>query len=80
MVAAQDWQVVNLSEKTGHKIANESASSWVTPNGPELVHHVAARSPHGDLLVFYWAPSHDWEVVNVSGLTGQKIAGAPVSW
>jgi len=77
---AQDWQVVNLSEKTGYKIASESPTSWLTPNGPELVHHVAARSPHGDLLVFYWAPSHDWEVVNVSGLTGQKIAGTPVSW
>jgi hypothetical protein len=77
---AQDWQVVNLSEKTGYKIASESPTSWLTPDGPELVHHVAARSPHGDLLVFYWAPSHDWKVVNVSGLTGQKIAGAPVSW
>lgn len=77
---AQDWQVVNVSEKVGHKIANEAPASWVTPNGPEMVHHIAARSPHGDLLVFYWAPSHDWEVVNVSSLTGQKIAGAPISW
>jgi len=42
---------------------------------------VAARSPDDDLLVFWdVAPLHNWQVVNVSSLTGKKITGAPVSW
>lgn len=74
-----DWQVVNVSQKTGHHIAGH-LTSWQTPNGPYNVEHLAGRSPNDDLLVFYWSPQHDWQVVNVSQKTGHKIAGAVTSW
>src|SRR5258708_5198927 len=76
---SHDWKVVNVSQKTGERVAGQVAS-WVVPNGNENVEHLAGRSPTGDLLVFYWSPSHDWQVVNVSAKTGQKISDAVTSW
>lgn len=55
-------------------------ASWTTPNGPKLVEHLAARSATGDLLVHFWQPGQDWKAVNVSEITGRKIAGPPVAW
>lgn len=74
-----DWQAVNVSQKTGQKIAGQ-VTSWITSDGPYLVEHLAGRSPNGDLLVFYWSPRQDWQVVNVSQKTGQKIAESVTSW
>ncbi len=74
-----DWQAVNVSQITGQKIAS-SATSWQTPDGPFIVEHLAAMSPSGDLLVFYWSPRHDWQVVNVSTITGQKLASPVTAW
>jgi hypothetical protein len=75
-----DWQVVNVSDKTGHKIAGP-VTSWQTPDGPYTVEHVAGPSPTGDLLVYWWSPRADWQVVNVSAIPGgQKVAGAVTSW
>jgi M6 family metalloprotease-like protein len=74
-----DWQVVNITAKTGQHVTGGIAA-WQTPNGPFLVEHLAARSPSGDLIVFWWSPQHDWQALNVSTKTGHRIAGAPVSW
>lgn len=74
-----DWQVVNVTAKTGQH-ATGAVTAWQTRNGPFLVEHLAARSPAGDLIVYWWSPQHDWQAVNVSAKTGRKIAGAPVSW
>ena len=74
-----DWQVVNATAKTGQPVIGGIAA-WQTPNGPFLVEHLAARSPDGDLIVFWWSPQHDWQAVNVSAKTGRRVAGAPVSW
>ncbi len=74
-----DWQVVNVSEKTGHKIA-DTVTSWLTPNGPHTVEHLAGRAPNGDLLVFWWSPIRDWQVVNVTAKTGRQIASAVASY
>lgn len=30
--------------------------------------------------IFYWSPRHDWQAVNVSQITGQKIASPLTSW
>jgi hypothetical protein len=76
---AHDWQVVDVTAKTGRTVAG-GVSSWQTPNGPEIVEHLAARDAAGHLLVFYWAPSHDWRVVDVSAITGAVVIGTPTSW
>jgi hypothetical protein len=88
-----DWQVVNVSQKLGQQIEGAPRTSWVVGN----VEHVAASSPaeglsgvgpihrkierNGDLLVFFFSPDKDWNVVNVSQKLGQKIGYAPsTSW
>ncbi|MGZ5247152.1 MAG: M6 family metalloprotease domain-containing protein [Flavitalea sp.] len=74
-----DWQAVNVSEKTGRKIAG-SPESWQTKSGQYNVEHLAARANDNSLLVFWWSPLHDWQFVNVSSKTGKKIKGNTISW
>ena len=74
-----DWRVVDVSALTGQRIAGP-VTSWVTRTQSTTVEHLAARSPSGDLLVFYFTSQHTWRVVNVSALTDQRIAGPPTSW
>jgi M6 family metalloprotease-like protein len=74
-----DWQVVNVTAKTGQRVIGGIAA-WQTRNGPFLVEHLAARTPTGDLIVFWWSPQNDWQAVNVSSKTGKHVAGVPVSW
>jgi hypothetical protein len=38
------------------------------------VEHVGARSSQGDLLIFFFSPGKDWQVVNVCVKIGQYIA------
>jgi photosystem II stability/assembly factor-like uncharacterized protein len=76
---SHDWRVVDISAITGQRVMS-TPTSWQTANGPLNVEHLAAHGVTGDLLVFYWAPTHDWQVVNVSGITGVKIGGPPTSW
>jgi hypothetical protein len=77
----QDWQAVNVSNIAGQQKISGALTSWQTPNGPFNVEHLAAMSPNGDVLVFFWSPEHDWQVVNVSNIAGrQKIASALTSW
>lgn len=65
----------DVSATTGEQIAGP-VTSWQTPDGPYNVEHLAGMSPTGDLLVFYWSPQQtDWEVTNVSTVTGEQIAG-----
>lgn len=74
-----NWQVVNVTQKTSQYVTGGIAA-WQTRNGPFLVEHLAARSPDGDLIVFWWSPQHDWQAVNVSAKTKRRVAGAPVAW
>jgi hypothetical protein len=74
-------KVVNVTQITGHKVAAGGVTSWQTPDGPYLVEHLAAAAPDGDLMVFYWSPRHDWQAVNVTQITGHKVAaGGVTSW
>jgi hypothetical protein len=75
----ENWQIVNVSDKTQQKVAR-SLISWQTPDGPFIVEHVAGVSTSGDLLVYFWSPAADWQVVNVSDKTQQKIAGPLTTW
>jgi hypothetical protein len=77
--ATENWRVVNVSQITGQQIAG-LLTSWQTWDGTFNVEHLAGASPTGDLLVFWWTPATDWQVVNVSQITGQQIAGPLTSW
>ena len=74
-----DWQVVNVSHITGQRVSS-SLTSWQAPDGPYNVEHLAGVSSNGDVLVFYWSPRHDWQVVNVSHITGQRATSSLTSW
>ncbi len=72
-------RVVDVTGITGQPIIGP-VTSWQTSNGPYNVEHLAGMSPTGDLLVFWWSPKHDWQSVNVSQITGHKIASPVTSW
>lgn len=74
-----DWQSVDITAKTGRHVVG-AVTAWQTRNGPFLVEHLAARTPAGELVVFWWSPQHDWQVGDVTAITGKSIAGAPVAW
>lgn len=74
-----DWQVVNVTAKTGQVIAGE-VTSWISNNGPLVIERLAATSQDGSLLVFWWSPTHDWQVINASAIAGGTAYGRPVSW
>jgi len=73
------WKVVNVTAKTGRRVA-DALTSWQTKSGSYNVEHVAGRDSAGNLLVFWWSPAHDWQVVNVSAGTGRLIASPVTSW
>jgi hypothetical protein len=75
----ENWDFVNVSEKTQQKVAGP-VTNWQTQDGPFTVEHLAGASPSGDLLVFFWSPQADWQFVNVSEKTQQKIVGSLTSW
>jgi M6 family metalloprotease-like protein len=74
-----DWRVVNVSQKTGRKIEGP-VTSWQTRSGAVNVEHLAGRSPGGELLVFWWSPLRDWQVVSVTQKTHRRIVGPVTSW
>jgi M6 family metalloprotease-like protein len=75
----RNWRLVNVSQKTGRKIAGP-VTSWQTQSGGYTVEHLAGNSSSGDLLVFWWSPLHDWQAVNVSQKTGRRVVGTVTSW
>src|SRR5205814_1751101 len=34
----------------------------------------------GNVIVFFWSAAHDWQAVDVTAITGQKVATALTSW
>lgn len=73
------FSVVDVSVIT-HRCLASSLTNWQTSNGPYNVEHLAGMSPDGDLLTFWWSPANDWQAVNISDITGQKIASPVTSW
>lgn len=74
-----NWGSVNVTAITGKHI-DGPVTSWVTQNGPYTVEHLAGRGTAGELLVFWWSPQHDWQVVNVSRIACGKIEGMPADY
>jgi M6 family metalloprotease-like protein len=73
------WRAVNVTLKTGHKIAN-TVTSWQTPNGSLNVEHLAGINQFGQLIVFWWSPARDWQAVNVSQKTGVVVHSQVTDW
>ena len=73
-------KTVGITRKTGHKVAT-ALESWMTPNGTELVEHLAGVDEQGHLIVFWWSPSTDWRVTDVTEQVGRRFARVkPVAW
>jgi len=67
------WQVRDVTNVTG-KLITHTPTSWLTPNGPNQVEHLAAPGADGRLYIFYREPAYDWRTVDVS----LKAAGRTV--
>ena len=76
---AHDWQAIDVTAKTGQR-SKGALTSWQTPNGPYNVEHLAGVDSAGEVIVFWWSPAHDWQAIDVSGLTGVRASGALASW
>jgi hypothetical protein len=75
---SSSWVVENLTAATGQSVSGPVVQ-WLDPVGH--YEKLAARAPNGDVVVF----SRDtidggWSAFNVSGETGQRVAGALTSW
>ncbi len=79
---AHDWQSINVSGIAGQKLDVKSGiTNWQSPNGPFHVEHLAGINGHGETIVYWWSPVHDWQFVNVSSKAGiNVIAGPTISW
>jgi M6 family metalloprotease-like protein len=77
----RDWEVVNLTAKTGKTVIGD-ATSWISHHGLTSVEHIAGTSPDGSLVVFWKTSNQDWQAINVSAIAGGgSITGSrPVSW
>jgi hypothetical protein len=76
------WGVVNVSQITGRKVATRPTAYkvWEANGNQECVEVLSAMGIDNSLLLFWWSPSHDWQVIDLSYATGQDIAAAPCSW
>jgi len=77
--ADSDWQAANLSSSLGY-YAVSPLTSWNAPAGQTVAEHVAFRTQDSDLVLFWRYAGGTWAAVNVSGLTGKKVAGTPSAW
>jgi len=73
------WQVVNITAITGQKVGGP-ATSWTLEGGPEVIERLAAPASNGDLLLFTYQPSTNWQVTNLTQITGQKVGGPAIDW
>ena len=76
---AHDWQAVNVTAIAGLRIGG-APTSWLTPNGPLMVTHLAAAGADRRLIVFYTSPGHNWQAVDVTARTGVFVSGDVASW
>jgi hypothetical protein len=80
---ANDWQWLNVSQMTGKKARGGGPESWKTYIGTSssAVDHVGTVGPSGGLLVFYTEQDlNNWQVTDVSALTGVQAEGPFTSW
>jgi hypothetical protein len=69
------WGVVNVSALTNQRVLGPLVN-WQSQDGPNTVEHLAGVSADGRLLIFFWSPAADWQAVDVSAITGQRLTNA----
>jgi len=79
------WQpapvgVVDVTTKTGGPLPSSPLTAWQTQDGPYLVEHLAGADASGNVLVFWWSPRQDWQVVDVTAKTGKRVSSPLTSW
>lgn len=75
----RDWRVVNVSNLAGKKIV-DAPRAYQILNNKENVEMIAARGVEGELLQFWWKPSRDWQVLDLTEWAGRTIASIPEPW
>ena len=77
----RDWEVVDLTAKTGRTVVGE-VSGWMMNGGDRLSQRIAGISPDGSLLVFFRFSNQDWSFFNISSMAGGGTISPPrpVSW
>jgi photosystem II stability/assembly factor-like uncharacterized protein len=79
------WQpspigVVDVTAKAGGAQPASPLTAWQTQDGPFLVEHLAGTDANGNVLVFWWSPRQDWQVVDVTAKTGKRVSSPLTSW
>src|SRR5437868_3527350 len=70
---------VDITAITGKSIVGPP-TSWQLQSGTLNVEYLAAVNASNEVIVFWWSPKQNWQFVNVSAKTGQKIVGGLTSW
>ncbi len=73
------WQVYDISAHT-HQRVNGPVTNWNTGTGESWWEHLAGRGPDDRLYVFFKPTGGEWDVTDVTAVTGGSIAQAPSSW
>ena len=77
--AGGNWSMVNVTSLTGQKIGGP-ATSWAFRSGNVWIEKVAAQAMNGDLILFSFQPSTNWQAKNLSQYTKQKVGGRATDW
>lgn len=76
-----DWQYTNISSQFAPRpVLSAPVTAWQAIDGPNTVEHLAGVDRNQDLLVFFRIAGQNWQMVNVSQITQQKIIGSVTSW
>jgi hypothetical protein len=74
-----DWQAVNASAIAGGDLAGSpDAYQLNDPDGNAEI--LATRGRGNSLLYYWWKPVQDWEMADISRLTGTRIHSDPEAW
>ena len=79
-LGAQSWKAVDLTEKTGRKVAVVEPASWQMQEGGGLGENLAVPTAAGELLVFRWHSGSDWRAEDVSQAVGRRVSGPVAAW
>lgn len=78
--AGGTWSVVDVTTLTNQTIGGAPTSWAYSAGAGEWTERIAAPSTAGDLLLFTFTPSTDWQVANLTAQTGQKVGGPAIDW
>ncbi|PNG53103.1 MULTISPECIES: hypothetical protein [unclassified Variovorax] len=71
------WQVVNASDIAAGSPVTGTPTAFQTVTGVEVL---GARSSAGHVLMHWWSPTLDWQVCDLTQVTGRDLASDPTAW